>query len=168
MENYAWISHIWNLNFQTILDEKMTKTKFVDLVKLCNFVVHGLFIWNHLCMVNYAWISHIWNLNFPNDLGCRNDKTKVVDVDFVVENFFIWIHLRSQILIPNPDQDRIRRTNIPFRHKCYMGTMVRGGMREATSRGFEPQQPWRARKIVGQAFFCYFSRPNLWFLGNDL
>jgi hypothetical protein len=34
------------------LDEEMTKTKVVDLEKLCNFIVDNIFIKNHLCMEN--------------------------------------------------------------------------------------------------------------------
>jgi hypothetical protein len=34
--------------FQTISDGETTKTKNVDLDKLCNFIVDNFFIWNYL------------------------------------------------------------------------------------------------------------------------
>jgi hypothetical protein len=34
--------------FKVSSDGEMTKTKVVDLEKLCNFVVDNFFIWNHL------------------------------------------------------------------------------------------------------------------------
>jgi hypothetical protein len=40
------------------------KMKFVDLKKLCNFVVDNFFIWNHFIKENYVWISQILNFDF--------------------------------------------------------------------------------------------------------
>jgi hypothetical protein len=51
----------------------------------------------------------------------KQPKTKVVDLEmlynFVVDQFFIWIHLDSQTLILNSVEHNMRRKNIYYRHK---------------------------------------------------
>jgi len=56
-------------------------------------------------------------------------NTKVVDLEklcnFVVFNFFIWIHLGPQILILIPADYKITPTNIRVKHKGDVGGVVR-------------------------------------------
>ena len=44
------------------------------------------------------------------------------------------IRLGCQVLIPKPDEDKLRRTNILFGHQFCMGGVVR-----ATCRGLDPR-----------------------------
>jgi len=76
----------------------MTKTKVVDLKKLCSFVVDNFFLFE----IIYAWkilfeflIIEIWIFKTTSDE--ETTKTKVVDLEkfcnFVVNNFFSWNQL---------------------------------------------------------------------------
>ena len=85
------------------LDEKVIKTKVVNLDEFFNFVVDEFFIWNHLLAQNSIWIFQ--NLKFKfwiveKKFDGEMAKTKVVDLDgfnkFVVDNFFIWSCVLSQ------------------------------------------------------------------------
>ena len=59
MENYVWISQIWNLIFfQTTSDVETTKMKVGDLEKLYKFIVDNFLIWNHFIEENYVWIFY--------------------------------------------------------------------------------------------------------------
>jgi hypothetical protein len=53
--------------FQMTSDGETTKTKIVDLKKLCNFVVYNFFIWNNLLLQNVVWnyiLKLLKNSNF--------------------------------------------------------------------------------------------------------
>jgi hypothetical protein len=57
-------------------------------------------------------------------------KIKVVDLkklqNFIVDNFFICTHLRSQRFISKSDEHKMGRTKISFGHQCLPGGVVRG------------------------------------------
>ena len=59
--------------------------------------------------------------NFQTDSDRETTKMKVVDLEklcnFVVDNFFIWIRLRSQTINLNSVEDNTRRKKIHYRHK---------------------------------------------------
>ena len=61
-KNYVWFIKFKIWIFQTASDRETSKTKVVDLEKLCNFVVDIFFVWNHSCSVKYGWI--FLNLKF--------------------------------------------------------------------------------------------------------
>jgi hypothetical protein len=83
-----------------IFDGEVTKTKVIDIEKLCNFVVDNFFIWNHLSNENYVWFLKfkIWIFQMTSD--GETPKIKVVDLkklcNFVVHNFLIWNHLSNE------------------------------------------------------------------------
>jgi hypothetical protein len=83
----------------------MTKIKVLDLDDLYKFYVHDFFSWNHLLFENI--VSSCYFLKFKFWIDKKNPhenmtKIKVVDPEklynFVVDNFFIWIHLGSQTI----------------------------------------------------------------------
>ena len=66
---------------------------------------------------------------------------KIVDLkkiwNFVVLNFFILIHLGSQIIILIPDQYRITRSSIEIRHKLVCSVVDNGWIMKGWRCGFE-------------------------------
>jgi hypothetical protein len=65
-----------------ISDGETTKTKVVDLKKLCNFVVDNFFIWNYLSKENYSRISSLLKFNFFQTTSDEEmTKTKIVDLE---------------------------------------------------------------------------------------
>ena len=70
--------------------------------------------------------------------------------NFVVYNFFIWIHLALQIVILIPAEYRIRGTGMVYRHKDLCGAVVKGGNTQSRGRGFESHHPRSARKLLRQ------------------
>ena len=54
-ENYVWFLKFKIWIFQTASDGETSKTKVVDLEKLCNFVVENFLIWDHLLLENAVW-----------------------------------------------------------------------------------------------------------------
>ena len=54
-ENYVWFLKLKIWIFQMTSDGETSKTKVVDLEKLCNFVVENFFIWGHLLLENVIW-----------------------------------------------------------------------------------------------------------------
>jgi len=81
-------------------DGDATKTKVINLEKLCNFVVDNFFIWNHLSFKNYVWILTFEIQNFQTTSDGQMTKTKVVDLEklcnFIVDHFFIRNHLSKK------------------------------------------------------------------------
>jgi len=65
-----------------ILDGEATKTKVIDLEKLCNFVVDNFFIWNHLCNENYVWFLKfkIWIFQTISDGETLKTKLQISNV----------------------------------------------------------------------------------------
>jgi len=105
-ETYIWMLTSEIRIFQTTLDGETAKTKVVDLEKLCNFIVNNFFIGNHLSKENYGWISSQFKIKFFQTTS-DGEMTKTKDVDLekfvVVDKFFTWIRLASQILFSKPD-----------------------------------------------------------------
>ena len=57
-QNSIWSSQNLKFKFQIIqtkCDGEMSKTKVIDIEKLCNFVVDNFFIWNYLLVQNAIW-----------------------------------------------------------------------------------------------------------------
>jgi hypothetical protein len=63
-----------------ILEGGVTKTKVVNLEKLCNFIVENFFIWNHLSNENYVWILIFEIQNFQMTSDGETTKTKLLDL----------------------------------------------------------------------------------------
>ena len=70
--------------------------------------------------------------------------------NFVVYNFFIWIHLALRIDILIPAEYRITGTGMVYRHKDLCGAVVEGGNTQSRGRGFESHHPRSARKLLRQ------------------
>ena len=62
------------------LDGETTKTKVVDLEKLCIFIVDNFFIGNHLSKENYGRISSQFKIKFFQTTS-DGEMTKTKDVD---------------------------------------------------------------------------------------
>ena len=94
LHSHKWVCK-WYLRFS---DGEATKTKVVDLKKLCNFVVDNFSIWNHLSNRNYIWFLKfkIWIFQITSDeentqnKSCRSQKV----VQLCSWQFF---HLKSFI-----------------------------------------------------------------------
>jgi hypothetical protein len=80
--------------------EKNSKTIVVDLTENYNFVV-DTFLWQIIYDLQFVFEDlKFWKPKFSNYLGWKIDQNQSYrspwDYNFVVNEFFIWNHLRSQ------------------------------------------------------------------------
>jgi len=62
--------------------------------------------------------------NFQTTMDGETIKTNVLDFE-KLKNFFIWIRLGFQLILKS-DENKMKRTSIPYGHKCNMDGMIGG------------------------------------------